>query len=583
MPTVKTYRAQQQTAPLPGPQRGRVPTTQLQTPILSAEPSAAAFGVQAGENVRALGEYAFSQELHFQDQLRQKAKTQQDRVAILNADRQLSEWETRTLYDPQQGALNVKGKNAGGLPEVVSKDFEKTYGAIWQNLANDEQRLAFDQLAQTRRRDVHETVMRHVSRQLTDVEGAEQAAYLQNSREAAAANALDPIRVGKEIQRQHNAISTFAQTHGLGPEWEQGEIAKADSQTHTDVLNRMLALGQDLKAKTYYEAHHEDILGTSLAAIDKDMKEGSLRGESQRQADQILTQFPTEEEAHDAAKAIPNPDVRDLTVQRVDAEWRLKKQRQDEDERAMVQQAKDALDQHMQQMENLIDRKRPVFARDVVPPNIWNALPHNNRQALESYARQYQKEGGIDTDYSTYYSLMRQASEDPAAFLKHDLFGEYGHKLNPKVELKQLQELQNSIRQRNTTEADKVLDGIRTNERIVNGTLRQMGIDPEKEKARTDQLWNRVDKQVLELQRNTGKKATNDDIQGIVDKLLIDVTTEKGWFWDTTKRIFEITITDVPAADRQQIERALHSVHRQVTDDAILNLYIQTQQRLQKK
>lgn len=584
MPTVKTYEAQQATSPMPDVHRSGTPIPQLRPSIITAQPNAESFGVAYGESALRTGGQIFGQELQVRDQLRQKAKVAQDRVRILDADQQLSAWESGALYDPQNGALNKTGKDAFGLPETVSQDFEKTYGAIWQGLSNDEQRQAFDQLAQTRRRDVSDTVLRHVSGQLRQYEADTQASYLQNSREAAAANATDPLRVQTEIQRQRIAISSFGVAHGVNPETTQRDTAAAVSQTHVDVLNNLLAAGQDLNAKTYYDHNKDDILGTSRAPIERNLTEGSQRGESQRQADRILQTAATQGEAMDAAKAIADPEIRDLVTSRVDAEWRLRKQIQRDNDEATMNQAKDALDQTMGQMENLIDTRKPVFARDVIPPSVWTTLPDANRKALESYARQYQEKGSIETDAATYYSLKLQAADHPQDFAKVNLLDSM-QKLD-KTAFKDLVDLQATIRKGNLAEADKQLDDFRTENQVINETLGSMGIDAgaKENNAAVSRVHAMVAEQAGALAVRSGKKPTNADIQGIVDNIVSTPEFVPGYFYGSTEKpLVAVTVKDISGSERKKIEDALRDAHRVVTDDSVLDLYIRTQQRLKKK
>ena len=97
------------------------------------------------------------------------------------------------------------------------------------------------------------------------------------------------------------------------------------------------------------------------------------------------------------------------------------------------------------------------------------------------------------------------------------------------------------------------------------------------------QFRRTVDERLQSLQRLTGKKATTADVQQISDDLLKAVTLDKAAWWnpfgsDTTKRKFELTVGDIPPAERTQIEQALRNHKHAVTPEAILNLYLSHQQ-----
>lgn len=599
MPTVRPYRAQQQIQPAQAPQRGRVGTPQLQTPILNVNPTPEAFGAAAGQTALALGAQGFGQELQYQEQQHQLAKAQQDRVRLLEADRQLSDWENRTLYDPQNGALNVHGKNAFGLPEQVSDSFEKTYDEISQGLSSDQQRLAFAALAQTRRSDVQSTMLRHVSKEMNDFEATEQVAYLENSREAAAANAMDPPRVWKEIQRQEQAIRSFGQAHGMGAEWIQDQTAKAKSQTHVDVLSRMVDLGNDLDAEQYYKAYKDEILGTARGPIEKTLGDGSRRGQAQRETARIMQDFATESEALAEAHQVRDPLIQDDVVSRVTREWTQKKQTERENQEAAGVQAKQLLDATILQMSNLIDLKKPVFARDVVPRAIWDALPHASREALESYSKKYQeKPAGIETDPGTYYALRLKASDDRQKFANINLL-DYIHKLD-KSDFKQLVDLQMSIRKGDVEASNKQLSRFRTTEQILSDTWDELGIPRPKEGTEEFKARGRVHRLVAEeelrFEEREGRKPTDKEVKSIVDRFLLNAPAFKAGsylsilpggapFYDLKfdKRGLNITTADLPVGVREEIVNRLTREGFDATEDNVIRMYLEGVQVLQPK
>lgn len=696
MPVVQKYQRQVQQAPIPGERRSSVPVTLLDTPRITAAPSAESFGAGLGQTVEHLGEGMLSDQMRIRDQEAQKAKAHQDRVAVLEADRKLSEWENLYLYDPKQGALNKRGKDSFGLPGSVSQDFEKTYGDIRDTLSTDEQRDTFDQLAHTRRNDVNGTVTRYVSGQLHQFEDQEHSAYLETSQTAAAANADDPLRVGTEIHRQRLAIQTYGEDNGTGPEWIKAQTEKSVSTTHVGVIDQLLASGQDKLAASHFANYKDEISGADLPRVEKALQIGNTRGESQRIADGIMSgqpvgqleagnidltnrprvknadgtvstvrsisvevdgktvllptvsedgkilsnkdaiaQYqktgkhlgifkdeaaadryaeqlhnqqarmvngestaPTLSELLKQVDAIEDPDsnrqaeIRDAVEARVRNRYSVLRQEESDQRQQTLADHKDAIDQIMTNAANRIDATGTIDK--AIPPAQWQQLNVGERTTLESYAKRKQA-GPIQTDWRTYYGLMTAASDDPKNFGKANILS-YMDKLGA-AEFKQLTEIQAGIRKGE----DKVhpdIDGFRTNTQIFNDTLTQSGIDPNPKPGddpgnRVIELRRMVDDQVLALQRSTGKKASNQDIQGIMDRLLIDVTVKKGSWWnilpggepfnDINKKVFEIKPEDIPAADRQQIEDALRSQGRNVTDDAILNLYIATKQRLQKK
>jgi hypothetical protein len=153
-----------------------------------------------------------------------------------------------------------------------------------------------------------------------------------------------------------------------------------------------------------------------------------------------------------------------------------------------------------------------------------------------------------------------------------------------KTEFKQLTELQNTIRKGGSGAAE--LDDYRTELQVIDQALATFGLDKNADENKTAvaRLQRMVAERTTALQRLTGKKATNEDVQGIVDDILSVTSVTHGSWWnilpygkpfnDVSKRVIDMTIDDVSSADRRLITEALQQAGRSVNDEAILQLYI---------
>jgi hypothetical protein len=231
-----------------------------------------------------------------------------------------------------------------------------------------------------------------------------------------------------------------------------------------------------------------------------------------------------------------------------------------------------------------------------IPPTAWQSFTGGERAGMRAYAEKLAKGEAIDTDYPTYYSLMSQAGTDPTTFANANLLS-YRAKLGD-TEFKQLADIQLAIRNKDMNKADKDLGDFRTKEQLVNDALTQYGIETreakqsDEQKQAIAQLRRMVDVRTSTQANLTGKKPTNQDVQAVLDQILGTNVTQKGSWWglwpgggplfDRTKPIVSMTIQDVPAAERTQIEAALRRRGRAVTDATILDLYIDQHSRAQK-
>jgi len=556
MPTVQRYGERKVgTAPIPG-----VRKTAADTPAsLGAGVGAAMAGV--GAQVAQIGVQQFAE-------LQAHERERADDVALMDAKNQLARWETDRLYDPETGALAQKGKNALGLPETLDAELATLTGEIEQRL-NARQRDKFAKVKGDAGLNLHATIQRHIFGQIQAYEGEELQARIENGQSLAIANAMDPRRVGVELNSVIDDVKKSAPRLGLGPEQVKAQVEKITSATHVGVIERLLTNEQTNAAQIYFEETKGQIAGDAMARVEKGLEEGTLRGDSQKQADAIIAKGGTLTEQRAAVKAIEDPKLRDEVQQRVEHE-------------AAVQEkiTRDTDEATLTSAYNTIDQSHDVRA---IPPATWAALPGNSRAALRAYAEHAAKGTPVETDLPTYYALMQQAAEDPETFVGQNLLN-YKHKLD-EVEFKQIAGLQLSIRSGDRAKADKGLDDFRTETSVINDALSIAGIEPtpaDKDtagKARVARFRGLVADEVRRVQDVTKKKATNDDLEAIAQRILAREITDKGWFWDSTRSLATAAIADVPPADRTQIEDALRRHGQPLNDDTVLDVWLKKQIR----
>jgi hypothetical protein len=564
MPTVPLYGEQKEAlAPIPGVRKTAAPTAaSFGAPLIEAQG-------QQGQVLEGIGAKAAK----IGTDIVAEEQNRADQIAILNASTQASQGEHTLLYDPETGALTKHGPNSFGLPESVGADFNTLADKIAAGLSTPRQRLAFQKIRAEHADNIDLTLRRHVYGEMQRYEGQELEASLENSRNLAIANAMDPRRVGLELQHQVDAISTHAPRLGLGPEQVKEQIDATRSKTHIGVIEQMLATDQPRAARVYFEETREQINGDQQARIQKALNEGATRAESQKQADAIIGAGGTLQEQLEKVKAITDPEVRDATQTRVEHNDGLVKQRERDQEESALRDAFNVLD------------KDPAHSVSNIPPTAWVSFSGASKSALMSYSDRLNRGESIETDWRTFYKLIDQAGTSPDDFAKQNLLG-YRAKLSD-TEFKQIAEIQLAIRKKDGREGPGLAQ-FGTEEQIVNDSLAQFHFptDPSKQsedqKAAVAELRRRVREQVGLLSK---KDITHADVQSIVDNILSQKTTTPGSWWglipfngislrDTTKPNFQMTITDVPQDYKDAITAALKSQHKPITDATILNTYI---------
>jgi hypothetical protein len=521
---------------------------------------------RVGETISGVARETYRQARLVQKQEKDRA----DEIALLDAQNQLDAWEHPRLYDPETGALNTRGKNAMGLPEAVGKEYEDVTGKIAEGLGNDRQRFMFARLKQQRGAALDLNLQRHVSQEIQRYEGQELQATVSNATGNAIANASDPRRVGMELGRAIEAINTHAPRLGLGPEQIAEQISAVQTKTHEGVIEQLLAEDQTKTAQVYFEETKSQITGPAVARIEKALEAGKTKAEAQKQADAIIAAGGTLTEQRTKARAIEDPTVRDAVMQRIEHEDAVNDRIQREAEQARLNNAY-----------SIVDKTKSV---DNISPADQVALA-THMPALRAYALQRAKGLPIETDYPTYYGLMTKAGDDPAAFVKENLLA-YRSKLDD-GEFKQLADLQLRIKAGDRNAADKATGSFRTHQQIANNSLTSYGIDPTPKEGTAEakavaQFYRMLDVRVSALGK---EKPTNDDIQAIADDLLSTSVDVKGSWWniwpggkpffDNSKKVIEQTIADVPDDKRKLIEQSLRANGQRVTDETVLNVWIE--------
>lgn len=302
----------------------------------------------------------------------EKQLKESNQIAVLDADVKNAEMETTLLYDPVKGLLNRKGKDAFGIYNEAQDEWNKHVRETEKSLTNPEQRLANRNRVVARWADIDRQLQRHIFSERKRFDDTITESLLTNEQDAAVRNYSDEGRIGISIETQRAVITDHARRNGLPPEWLKMKVQESESKTHVGVINAMLTDGNDIMADSYYKANKAMIAGADSASIGKALEEGSLRGASQRNADEIMAKNLPLAEALKKARKIPDPKLRDETERRVKQYYSAKD----------TAEKMDAEDRYLNAV-NLMERNKGKSPRDVVSPADWTRFSISERTALE--------------------------------------------------------------------------------------------------------------------------------------------------------------------------------------------------------
>lgn len=539
MPTVKKYEREVLTKAAPVVQRKPYKIAQLETPPGPVAPTAAAEGAQFGQALESVGDRVFANEMQKQDDVR-----------LLQSRRQMSDYLMQQVYDPQKGMLQVKGENSYGLPDQFTKGYDDFAGKIRQGLSNDDQRQRFDQMSEGMREETLGRINSHVAQQRSQIDVNEAKATVSNEQQIAVANKYDAKAIGGALDTIQTIDSQFAERNGWGPEETKALIDSDVSQLHLGIIQSMLDEGNpNNAAKAYFDHVKDQILEPERSKIQGMTVKANDLTYAQQVTDTIKQKLGRDASLIDLWDEIPkytqNPEVRKLAEEQlktwntaVREETRLKDEKNAKDAKAFMDQAE-------LQIKNSMDAApRALSYEQVVPQSVREQLPESVERAQREYWKMLQDKKEPQDGSQTFYDLKLKAAFDPEGFVRDtDLM-----KVLPKVsksEWKQLVDLQANLVKGDRTAADKTVTEFRTKAQIAEGSLAIHGMDAKGSNplsaADKALFYKRIDEEVGLLEHPEGKpahKATNDELQQIVDRLLMPVAIkQKGFFSDTTTNV----------------------------------------------
>lgn len=492
----------------------------------------------------------------------EKAKQEGDEIAVTEAIARRTQAETDLKYNQDTGIFNKKGKDAFNSMEGSFDSIKKMDDDIESSLSNDVQKSYYRKKAMGAQQEFYSAVNRHAATEKVTYDNQVTESSLSAFRDTVAKNPYDQAVVADALNGQREAFLTYASRNGMSEEATAQKMLEITSKTHATAIDSMLNSGKYSYAKQYFDANKENLNATDISRVEKNVKEGSLRVEAQGIADDLTVKGLPVGQALIELRKIEDPDLREKATQH----WRQNKQyediaKRDAEERINVEAA------------NIIDKNGGDLSK--LPPGKFNSLTTQGRSAIQSYAATRSRGEEPKTDWSVYNNIIQKAStpELQDEFMREDLITNYRNKLSDS-EFKEVVKLQSGLRKGD----DKIkgeLDDYRTKTSIVTDTVKSMGID--RGSAKANAFESAVASQQRSKQTQLGRKLTNEEMEGIVQKLAIKVAipwASDTFLFETDENKIKINdIDDVPENYLKQIKESLARRGMPTDDASILKIY----------
>jgi hypothetical protein len=511
-----------------------------------------AFG---GGDLAAAPTRALQQTAEIVDRERQKA----DQTRVLEADTEINNYKTNLFYDPKEGVITKRGRDAFGAQEEYAPKLKQKIDELAGKLSSPAQRQAFLERANRHQADFDNLLQKHTYAESEKYDDEVTDANLKSTQNDVVLNHQDPQAVVLGQARMQEVISQYAARRGKSPEWVKEQVESTVSKTNAAIVDRMLANGSDVEAEEFFKNNRQSFRAEDLKQVEAKVAESSLLGKAQRVSADVMSRGLTLTQAIAEANQLENPKEKAAVKEQIRMDYARRESDLDLDQKRTFQIAAKKLDASGGDLKAIA----PELA----------TLDVDQQDALKKRAQLKVSGETAVTDLKFYTELKTMASSPATqnAFLKQDP-ALWAHRLNPS-DYKKMVDLQANIR----SKGDSAASGIRSYRETLTLLAAHAGIKNTKSKEfidldyKADQLFNRL----VEEGKNPGKK----EYRQIVDDLLIE--TESGSFFSSNKKIFQLDENDkalipysrVPESEKIRIKRWLEQKGVEATDAAISKTY----------
>lgn len=509
-------------------------------------------------------------------------KINADQTAVQDASAKLGEASTRILYDPTTGVLSSRGVNSIPAHDKGYQEFKKTANTISEDLTTPEQKGAFNKYALTLGTEFNRTSMAHASHQMQEHDTQTFNAFVKNTSDFGAMTYGDPLTRERSLKDLDQTATMYAQRNGMDADQTTALKSKITSNYHDQVISRILADKKDMIAKDYFSAYKDQITDADVREkVEKQLEEGSYRGESQRQADAIWGSTKGDlKESLAKVTDIKDPQVRDLTRERI-------KQYSADDDAAVRQRQDKSYLEAAKMTENVAD---PLMVRESIPPDMWTQMGPEHQEAL------LRRNKNEPNDNKAWLDFLDMNVADMGKMNRTDFETKYWSRFDKEHRTRAENQWEQAKKAKDKGAEDPQLSTTLTFNSRIEDTLRASDMIP-KNKTRAklstaqSDLYDRFETEAsreiqnYEITTLGGKrKASGDEQQKIMDQMVIKkVFVDKPWSRDPEKPVGVLTsderdrvyvpIESIPGPDVTAIENIARSKNRKISKDKVQRAY----------
>jgi hypothetical protein len=343
-------------------------------------------------------------------QVAEEVERRNDEQAVFEARRKLNDWERQKIFDPENGAVAKRGKDAFDLPKQLTEDFDKTASQISAGLGSNRQRQIFREMAEQRRNQVTSWADGHALKQRDVYEAGQYEADLKSFRDRAMLYADDPAKVATELAIQSERTTSYLRGKGRSEEEIAGAVKENASRVHTSAIASLMNRGEAEKAQDYLAKNEAGMTADDAQRARNALRETVARARAQTFADEMGDR-PLAESLSLARERFTGNEEKEVVAEL--------KTRAAEREAIKAQGYRENADSAWKVITAGGGKKQ-------IPAVVWNGLAGEEQRQINDYLEAKWRRAKADAenkdvDPAVYYGLRMMAAEQPEVFAKLDL------------------------------------------------------------------------------------------------------------------------------------------------------------------
>jgi len=266
-----------------------------------------------------------------------RGQKEADDTALLEFEMNYDAWRHDHFNNKQTGLYSKKGKFTQNATADSRAAVEKYFsGAMKAHENNPRIRNRLQNYAQAQARSLTGEVSTYERSEMGTYRKGLYEAKVERASETAVSKIIGSYApAGTEVSNEQARVqreATAAVREGVRTIQENGKrLGQSKDEIDKNVenfregvvesvVNNMLAKDKDRDAREFYDANKDLVTDEKIRnTLEKSLKDGSTRGESQRQTDQIYKEHDNQPDRLAAARKIEDPTIRDAVVKRLTA------------------------------------------------------------------------------------------------------------------------------------------------------------------------------------------------------------------------------------------------------------------------